>query len=77
VEEEPHILMEMPQPLAEKLEYSLEDRPRFETIVESRNVKLMSKLLQRQSTPKIMRGVEIDELQKKKISNKKTKVLNL
>lgn len=37
----------------------------------------MSELIKNQSTPKNIRGVEIDERQKQKFSNKKEKILGL
>ena len=37
----------------------------------------MSELIKNQSTPKNIRGVEIDENQKLKYSNKKNRILNL
>lgn len=67
----------VPEPPMETLEYELESRPRFQTVALSRNVKLMSELLKKQKTPKNIRGVEIDESQKKKYSNKKNKILQM
>ena len=43
----------------------------------TRSVKLMSSLIKNQTTPKNIRGVEIDENQKQKYSNKKERVLGL
>ena len=37
----------------------------------------MSELIKNQTTPKNIRGVQIDENQKLKYSNRKTKILNL
>lgn len=63
--------------VSETIDYILEDRGRSHTMAVTRSVKLMSSLIQNQTTPKKIRGVEIDENQKLKYSNKKDKVLNL
>lgn len=67
----------MDQPVTEKLEYEIEDRGRSQTVALNRTVKLMSELIKNQTTPKNIRGVEIDENQKLKYSNKKNKILKL
>ena len=59
----------------ERIFYSVEDSPKF--VTPGRAVKLMSALLQRQSTPKNIRGVEIDADQKQKYSNRKDKILRM
>ena len=57
--EMPQTAVEAPEPKMEELEYL--DRQRAQTVAEVRTVKLMSDLLKRQKTPRIIRGVEIDE----------------
>ena len=54
-------LVEPPAPITEFLNYEIEDRGRSHTMSISRSVKLMSELIKNQSTPKNIRGVEIDE----------------
>ena len=68
---------ESTDPISNQLVYDLEDRGRSQTMSVSRSVKLMSELIKNQSTPKNIRGVEIDERQKQKFSNKKEKILGL
>lgn len=68
---------ESTNPISNQLVYDLEDRGRSQTMSVSRSVKLMSELIKNQSTPKNIRGVEIDERQKQKFSNKKEKILGL
>lgn len=70
-------LAEPPAPITETLIYEIEDRERSQTMSISRSVKLMSELIKNQTTPKNIRGVQIDENQKLKYSNRKTKILNL